>query len=81
MQTLLERAYYLMQMKPNDRKKYRVVVAISLPELWGSQLIIFKGEAYFKNFFNRNNDYQKWLHLSDGRDIQKEWGLLVPNDM
>ncbi len=81
MQTLLERAYLLMQMKPNDRKNYRVVVAISLPELWSSQIIIFKGESYFLNFFNRNNDYQKWLQLSDGRDIQKEWGLLVPNDM
>lgn len=80
-QTLLDRAYHLIRIKPNDIEKYRVVVAIDLPGLWGSQIILFKGDSYFNNFFNRNDEYQKWIHLSDERNIQTEWGLSVPIDM
>lgn len=81
MQTLIDRAKHLMDMKPNDQEKYRVVVAIDLPGLWGSQMIVFKGDSYYKNFFNRNNEYQKWLRLSDNRNIETEWQLSVPDDM
>lgn len=80
-QTLLERADYLIPMKPNDKEKYRVVVAINFPDLWDSQIIVFKGESYFNSFFNRNDEYQKWLLLSEERNFQKEWGLTVPNNM
>ncbi|MFB5284689.1 DUF3916 domain-containing protein [Peribacillus sp. Hz7] len=80
-QTLLERADHLIRMKPNDKENYRVVVAIDLLDLWDSQIIVFKGDSHFKNFFNRNDEYQKWLHLSDERSIRIEWGLTVPNDM
>nr|WP_082862852.1 DUF3916 domain-containing protein [Domibacillus aminovorans] len=51
-QTLLDRADHLIRMKPNDKEKYRVVVAVDLPDLWGTQIIVFKGDSYFKNFFN-----------------------------
>jgi len=79
--TLLERADHLIRMKPNYKEKYRVVVAIDLPNLWNSQIIVFKGDSYFKNFFTRNDEYQKWLHLSEEGNIQIEWGITVPNDM
>ncbi len=69
-----------MERKPDDKEKYRVVVAVELPDLWGSQIIVFKGDFYFKNFFDRNDEYQKWLLLTDDRDIQSEWGLTVTSD-
>ena len=80
-QTLLDRAEHLIGLKPNDKEKYRVVVAIDLPDLWGSQIIVFKDDSHFKYFFNRNDEYQKWLQLSDDRNIQTEEGLSVPNDL
>ncbi|RXZ83072.1 DUF3916 domain-containing protein [Paenibacillaceae bacterium] len=80
-QTLLDRAEHLVGLKPNDKEQYRVVVAVELPDLWGSQIIIFKGDSHFKDFFNRNDEYQMWLHLSDNRNIQTEWELSVPNDL
>ena len=80
-QTLLDKAEYLIDLKPNDNEKYRVVVAIDLPDLWDSQIIIFKGDSHFKDFFNRDDEYQKWLHLSDDRNIQNEWGLSIPNNL
>jgi hypothetical protein len=80
-QTLLDRADHLIQMKPFDKEKYRVVVSIDSPDLWSSQIIVFRGESHFKNFFSRNDEYQKWLHLSDERNIRTEWGISVPNDM
>ena len=78
-QTLLDRAEYLMRLKPNDVENYRVVVAVDLPALWGSQIIIFKGDSYFKDFFNRNDEHQKWLPLSDERKVQSEWELSIPS--
>ncbi|MEH6941811.1 DUF3916 domain-containing protein [Bacillus sp. JJ722] len=80
-QTMLARAEHLIGMKPIDKEKYRVVVAVDLPDLWDSQIIVFKGDSHFKGFFNRNDDYQKWLHLTEDRNIQTEWRLAVPTDL
>lgn len=80
-QTLLDRTEHLIGLKPNDKEQYRVVVAVDFPDLWGSQIIIFKGDSHFKDFFNRNDEYQMWLHLSENRNIQTEWELSVPNDL
>ncbi|MFS0655522.1 DUF3916 domain-containing protein [Bacillus sp. 179-C3.3 HS] len=77
-QTLLDRAKHLIELKPKDGDRYRVVVAVDLPGLWWSQIIVFKGDSYFKNFFNRNNEYQKWIPLSDHRNLQTEWSLSIP---
>ncbi|XKE95111.1 DUF3916 domain-containing protein [Metaplanococcus flavidus] len=80
-QTLLDRAEYLKELQPHDDEKYRVVVLIDLPGLWNSQIIIFKGEDYFNEFFNRDSDYYKWIPLSANRNIQTEWGLAIPDDL
>ncbi len=80
-QTLLDRAEYLIGLKPHDKEKYRVVVAIDLSDLWGSQIIVFEGDSHYKGFFNRNDEYQKWLQLAEDRNIQTEWELSVPNDL
>lgn len=80
-QILLYRAEHLIGLKPNDKENYRVVVAVDVPALWGSQIIVFKGDSHFKDFFNRKDEYQKWLHLSGDRNIQTEWGLSVPPDL
>lgn len=56
-QTLLNRAEHLRGLKPNDKEHYRVVVAVDLPDLWDSQIIIFKGDSHFENFFNRHDEY------------------------
>ncbi|WP_028776771.1 DUF3916 domain-containing protein [Shimazuella kribbensis] len=80
-QTLIDRAHHLMNIKPHNEEEYRVVVSVDLSGLWYSQIIIFKGESYFNGFFDRNNHYQKWIPLSKERDIEKEWRLSVSNDM
>nr|WP_235675542.1 DUF3916 domain-containing protein [Bacillus altitudinis] len=80
-QTLLNRAEHLIDLKPNDGEIYRVVVAVDLPGLWHSQIIVFKRDSYVKNFFNRQEEYQTWLPLSDQRNIQKEWDLSVAQNM
>lgn len=76
-QSLLDRAAYLVKLKPDDGRQYRVVAAVSIPDFWRSEILVFRGNGYFDDFFNRNNDYIKWLPLSDKRNIQTEWGLSV----
>lgn len=56
-QTLLNQANHLINMKPSDTYTYRVVVLISINNLCDSQIIIFKNEDYFHNFFNRNSEF------------------------
>ncbi|MFP7486284.1 DUF3916 domain-containing protein [Priestia filamentosa] len=80
-QTLVERANHLINLKPNNKDIYRVVVAVNFPELWSSQIIVFKNEDYFSGFFDRYNIYQTWLHLPEERSIQREWGLTIPSNM
>ncbi|WP_226671130.1 DUF3916 domain-containing protein [Metabacillus litoralis] len=81
LQTMVNRAKHLVEMKPTDKEKYRVVVLISLPDLFRSQLIVFRGDSYYQHFFERNNDDQKWSPLSKKRNMAKEWQLSVPETM
>lgn len=76
-QTLLNQANHLIKIKPSDTHTYRVVVLISIESLWDSQIIIFKNEDYFHNFFNRNSKFQKWIPLSNESDFWKVWGILI----
>ncbi|KAA6478190.1 DUF3916 domain-containing protein [Bacillus cereus] len=76
-QTLLNQANHLINMKPSDTHTYRVVVLISINNLWGSQIIIFKNEDYFHNFFNRNSEFQKWILLSNEIDFWEKLEITV----
>jgi hypothetical protein len=78
-QTLLNQANQLMTMKPNDTNTYRVVVMIKIASLWNSQIIIFKNDDYFHSFFNRDNEFQKWIPLSNEFDFRHEWGISISN--
>lgn len=76
-QTLLNQANHLINMKPSDTYTYRVVVLISINNFWDSQIIIFKNEDYFHNFFNRNSEFQKWILLSNEIDFWETWKISV----
>ncbi|AZQ46944.1 DUF3916 domain-containing protein [Bacillus sp. GX] len=76
-QTLLNQANHLIKIKPSDTHTYRVVVLISIERLWDSQIIIFKNEEYFHNFFNRNSEFQKWIPLANESDFWKTWGISI----
>ncbi|MGM0846101.1 MAG: DUF3916 domain-containing protein [Bacillota bacterium] len=80
-QTLLQRVSHLIEIKPHDEWKYRVAALVSVPDLWRSEIIVFKGESYFEFFFNRNDEYQKWIPLSDKRNIQTEWRLSISDEL
>ncbi|OJE37679.1 group-specific protein [Bacillus proteolyticus] len=80
-QTLLDRADLLMKMKPNDTNTYRVVVMITIASLWHSQIIIFKNNDYFHSVFNRDNEFQKWIPLSNEFDFGHEWGISISNSI
>ncbi|MCW1240217.1 DUF3916 domain-containing protein [Bacillus pretiosus] len=76
-QSLLNQAQHLIKIKPSDTHTYRVVVLISIESLWDSQIIVFKNEGYFHNFFNRNSEFQKWIPLSNESDFWNTWGISI----
>ncbi|OWA37753.1 hypothetical protein B9G55_06835 [Saccharibacillus sp. O16] len=79
LQALLNQAVHLAHGKPHDSQQYRVIVAIDLPNLWSSQIIIFADENVFQRFFQRSGE-QQWLPLPCSRSLQAEWGLSAPDD-
>jgi len=47
---LLRQLEYFIKNKPNDGECYHVVVALLLPAFDESQLMVFRGDSYTKNF-------------------------------
>jgi len=75
-QTLIDRASYLAQRAPSTQSA-RVVVAVVLPRLSASQIIVFfRGSE--ANFWNRNTGEQKWTP-KEGR-LSSSWGLRLPSN-
>ena len=77
-QTLLKAAKHLIGIKPHTDEKYRVVVSIDPSKLFHAQIIIFHGATHFEGFFDRNNEFQKWIPLTEERDFEREWKLITP---
>lgn len=80
-QLIIDRVEFLINNKLQSDIATRVVACINLPSLWDSQIIVFFGDEYYKNFFNRNTKYQKWIPLLKERNICKEWDLNFPSSM
>lgn len=76
-QTLIDRVNHLIKIKPSDTHTYRVVTLISIENLWRSQIIVFKNDDYFHNFFNRNNEFQTWTPLSNEPTFWKTWKISI----
>ena len=79
-QTLVNRAEYLKSIKPKSKINIRIVVCISLPNLWDSQLIIFYGEKYFSKFFKRNSPEQTWTKINKSTSLIKYLNIKVQSD-
>jgi len=77
-ETLIARAEHLINIKPITYEKTRVVIAVDLPGLWDSQIIVFSGDSYFEGFFERNDQYQKWIPISKNRKFESEWRIHIP---
>ena len=80
-QMLVNRAQHLITLAPPDGQRTRVVVAITLPKLFDSQLIVFFGTAYFLTFFTRDTDFQRWTPLPPTRSFISEWDIHVPTGL
>lgn len=71
----------MIEIKPNTPDKCRVVVYISFNALFDSQIIVFSGDSHFERFFNRNDEFQKWIPLTKERSFESDWGINIPKDM
>ncbi|MGE7765936.1 DUF3916 domain-containing protein [Peribacillus sp. NPDC096540] len=80
-QTLLDRAEHLIEIKPNTPDKCRVVVSIDFPALFDSQIIVFCGNSHFEGFFERNDEFQKWIPLSEEGNFENEWRINISENM
>jgi hypothetical protein len=78
--SLIECAKNLVAVRPKTEIKIRVVVVVSLPYLWNSKVVIFFGEKYFKEFFERNSECQRWTLLPQSRKLSVERNIKIPSD-
>lgn len=80
LQAMLDGAARLVDLKPENGRTYRAVVAVDLPQLWSSQIILFEGDDYFRHFFERSGEPERWTPLPAFRSLQAEWRLSCPAD-
>lgn len=78
MQLLIDRAWRLYKLN-KDKENHRVVIAITPEDLWSSQIIIFKDDDYFANFFSRNDNYEVWQPISK-EEFHFEQYLSIPDE-
>jgi len=78
-QCLIDAAAHVAAAKPADLAQARVVAFIDLPDMFGSEVCVFFGEAYFRSFTDRDTDYQRWTPLPKGRSLVEEMGLRLPD--
>jgi hypothetical protein len=79
-QTVLDTAAKLRELKPCTEATTRVVAAIDLPRVIDSQIIVFFGDTHYSEFFCRDTDEQRWEPLPPNRSLVSEWTLNVPSD-
>ncbi len=77
LQTLVEGIVHLIKSRPHTQAS-RVVAALTQPSLWGSQIIIFLNEEYFRDFFIREDDVQQWIPLPDDSSFLRKWSIVLP---
>ena len=79
-QTFVEQIKYLKINRPQDEHHYRVIAVIVLPNIEESQLIVFRGDSYFDEFFAtfNNDDY---LKVDIPGLFQKKFEIFVLGDL
>lgn len=63
---------HFIENKPEDIGFCKVVCLICYPSYWSSQIIIFYDEKYYKDFWNRNSEFQKWEKITNGQSFSKK---------
>lgn len=79
MQTVIDRARYLIDMRPLSKKYIRVAAEINLPRLSGSGIIVFYNNECFRDFFEKGLDNKAIEPLGEHRSIEKEWVVCIPD--
>lgn len=64
-QIWLDKTQYFINSKPSNMEFCKVVCVISPNSLWNSQIIIFYDEQYYNSFWNRDNEYQSWIKITN----------------
>ncbi|MCR5100684.1 MAG: DUF3916 domain-containing protein [Butyrivibrio sp.] len=62
----------ILKAKPEKWQFCKVVCLLCIPDLLGSQIIIFYDQEYYDTFWNRHDSYQDWSRISDGCSLMKE---------
>lgn len=71
----LTTAAVMLKEKPKDIPFCKITALFTVPELWGSEIIVFFDKEYYDSFFLRNDEYQTWLPIKH-RSFLKEHNLL-----
>jgi hypothetical protein len=43
--------------------------------------MVFSGSSHFDGFFERDNEYQKWIPNSKDRNFESEWRINIPKNL
>lgn len=76
LQLLINSAADLIKARPEEKKNYKIVCALTFPYVWDSQVIIFYDENYYNDFLNIKGNCQKWTEKNE----LAKYGLTIPEE-
>ncbi|MDF2841104.1 MAG: hypothetical protein K0Q99_1876 [Clostridia bacterium] len=77
-QAMVDCTNHLYHMKPKDIPFCKIVVVFDFADLFDSQIVIFLDEEYYKSFFIRDTDSQRWNLLDKECQALKQWNIKIP---
>ncbi|WP_332650091.1 DUF3916 domain-containing protein [Lysinibacillus sp. 54212] len=67
--------------KPPKLKDALVTLMIKPFDFWESELIIHKDIDSYKSFYNRNNNFQKWVPIENSKELRDYIKVIRENNL
>ncbi|XBS71315.1 DUF3916 domain-containing protein [Acerihabitans sp. KWT182] len=77
-QALINACSNLMRATENANDIPRITAAIYLPDMFVSEVCLFRSEEYFQSFISEGSSETGSTVILRDRSLAKEWGLILP---
>lgn len=77
-QALVDCTNHLYDIKPKELPFCKVLLVVDFNDILDSQIVIFFDEDYYKSFFIRESDSQRWSILQNECQTINLWSIHIP---
>lgn len=79
-QALVDATTQLIHTKPHHLQHTKVVLLLTLPDLFYASINVFFDQDYYKSFFQRDTQYQTWSLINFEGSQASQYDLIIPTN-